>query len=471
LAALLVLQADRSQARGASEPPAATPAANADEPLADGEAHRPLPDYGRPRQESCWTQAALAIPRAALAPLYVTSHLVAQPLTAAGVFVEKHHLRERLHDFFTFGPEQRLALYPIVWIDLGFRPLAGAQFSWNPRGRANELQLRATTGGSNWWSVSGAWRVPLDERQLSLRSSFTRRDDALYYGADGNSQSRPTRYEERRWDSWAELGMALGPGLALASSLHHQWWETELDPATPSRSLADALDAAQPGDAPGLAGGLHVLGSGLRLAYDNRRGRVTRPARDAAALAHVSGSGLAAHVALLQHTGLRRMPAAAGEARLPAWWSFAASATGTLDVTGTQRRVELELYAASADPLPGAARVPFTEQVSLGGSKPLPGFGSRRLVDRSAAAATLRYRWPIWSELDGTLEYGVGNVFGPHWRGLSVDDARASLAVGMATAAASNQVFELLLAVGSQPFSAGGQLESWRLAVGWNASL
>jgi hypothetical protein len=431
---------------------------------------RPLPDYGSPPSDSSWQQAALLVPRLALAPLYVTGDLVAQPLIAAGTFAEKHHVRERLHDFFTFGPERSLALYPIVWIDFGFRPSAGARFSWNPPRRADRLWLRVTTGGANWWSASGTWLLPLGGHQLKIHSSFTRREDAAYYGSGGASVAQAARYGEQGWDSWLDFGMPLAPGLSLTSSLLHQWWRFEPDPASASRSLASALAAGELSPPPALAGGLLAVGSGLRLEYDNRRGRVSGHPHDASDLDHLSGSGVAVRVQLIEQAGLRRTRAEASDMpRLPAWLSSAASATGTLDLTGTQRRLELELYAACADPLPGAGEVPFTEQVSLGGAKPMPGFASRRLVDRSAAVAALRYRWPIWSELDGMLEYAVGNVFGPHWRGLGLEDARTSFALGIATAAASNHVFELLVAAGSETLGTGGQLESLRLAAGWNA--
>jgi hypothetical protein len=38
--------------------------------------------------------------------------------------------RAKWHDFFTFGPEERISLFSIVRIDLGFRPTAGLSFSW-----------------------------------------------------------------------------------------------------------------------------------------------------------------------------------------------------------------------------------------------------------------------------------------------------------------------------------------------------
>jgi outer membrane protein assembly factor BamA len=135
-------------------------------------------------------------------------------------------------------------------------------------------------------------------------------------------------------------------------------------------------------------------------------------------------------------------------------------------VTGTQRRLELELYTAFTEPLSGAGDVPFAEQVSLGGARPLRGFGSRRLIDRSAAVATLRYRWPVWAALDGVLHYAVGNVFGPELRGLGLSHLRASFGAGITTVTDPDQSFEVLVAFGTETFEAGGAVESTRLTAG-----
>jgi outer membrane protein assembly factor BamA len=153
-------------------------------------------------------------------------------------------------------------------------------------------------------------------------------------------------------------------------------------------------------------------------------------------------------------------------ARLPAWLSYGGTLTGTLDLTGTQRRLDLELFAAFTDPWTGAADVPFTRAVSLGGARPMRGFGTQRFMDRSAVVGTLRYRWPVWQMLDGSLHAAAGNVFGRWLRGFSPDELRASLGVGMATATSSTQAFELLLAFGTRPFRDGAAVESTRLAVG-----
>jgi hypothetical protein len=110
--------------------------------------------------------------------------------------------------------------------------------------------------------------------------------------------------------------------------------------------------------------------------------------------------------------------------------------------------------------------VPFTHVPSLGGSRPLRGFASRRFSDRSAAALTLRYRWPIWSTLDGNLHAAAGNVFGPHLEGFALADLRASFGFGVSTATSSAHAFELLLAFGTESFSQGLAPEAGRVVAG-----
>jgi len=441
---------------------------SSDPPLPPGTARRTPPDYrGRPRAPSPGEQA-LWVPRVMLAPVYVLSHLVAQPLVALGRYAEQHHWHEHIHDFFTFGPEQRMGLFPSGWVDSGFKPSVGLHFFWHAPRHSSDFSLRATTGGADWWSVNARWQLPVGADRLTLVERFSRRTDAAFHGLGPDSPPDVARYGEQALGTRVEYRMPLGAPLSLTTLVVQEWRAFEPSVATGDEvSLARAVQAGQLAAPPALDGGLLTVGTGLRLDFDPRRGRLLRLPRREADFAHVSGSGVAAHALVLQQVGLQRTRAAAGDtARWPAWLRIESSVTGTLDLTGTQRRVELELYTAFTDPLPGAGEVPFTEQVSLGGSRQLPGFGSGRLIDRSAGVATLRYRWPIWSELDGTLHYAVGNVFGPHLRGLSLAASRSSFGLGVATASNSDQVFELLLAFGTEVFGEGGEIENARWAAG-----
>ena len=72
------------------------------------------------------------------------------------------------------------------------------------------------------------------------------------------------------------------------------------------------------------------------------------------------------------------------------------------------------------------------------------GFFPGRLVDRSAAVATVRYRWPIWVWLDGSLQAAVGNVFDEHLDGFKPSLLRFSSAIGVESIGTPDNSVEIL---------------------------
>jgi hypothetical protein len=477
----LVLSSGRAEADpapGAAPPDAATARAapqtadrpepeplEADPPLPPGAAKRPLPAY-RPRSTDSLSIAA-AIPRVLLAPALVASDLVARPAIVLGTAVEKHHVRERLREFFTFGPHDEFQLYPVAYVDWGFRPSAGAYFSWQRAGAGSEAHVRVMSGGPGYWDARGLWRLPDEWRRLEVVVRYTAREDAVFHGIGRDSPSTGWRHGERHLDEQLRHRQALSSSLTLTSRVFHEWWAFDPAAASPGEAaLAQGIASGLPAPA-ALEGGLLALGAGLGVEVDTRRGRSSARPVAVEDYAHVAGSGIALRSDVASHFGLRGTRAEPTEpSRRPAWLAYAATLTGTLDLTGTQRCLDLEGYAAFADPLPGAGDVPFTHAPSLGGSRPLRGFRSRRFIDRSAAALTLRYRWPIGSALDGNLHAGAGNVFGAHLAGFDPKDLRASFGLGVSTAPSSTHAFELLFAFGTEPFSRGLAPETQRVVAG-----
>ena len=123
------------------------------------------------------------------------------------------------------------------------------------------------------------------------------------------------------------------------------------------------------------------------------------------------------------------------------------------------------MSAQLADPL-GARPVPFTELVQLGGPGMLPGFRMGRLADRSAAVATLRYAWPIWIWLNGSLQVATGNVFGARFDGFRAERGRLSAALGIESQGSRDSIFQALVGFGSETFESGAKLDSLRVVVG-----
>ena len=155
-----------------------------------------------------------------------------------------------------------------------------------------------------------------------------------------------------------------------------------------------------------------------------------------------------------------------GRSDRPSWVKYGATVGGYVDASGQQRVVSLSVIADFADPLRAADAIPFTEQVGLGGDRPMRGFREGRLIDRSSLVAEVEYQWPVWVWLDGSLNYSVGNVFGRHLEGFDLELLRQSLGIGVRATGTRSNPFEVLVAMGTKPFRDGGGLDSVRFVVG-----
>jgi hypothetical protein len=91
-----------------------------------------------------------------------------------------------------------------------------------------------------------------------------------------------------------------------------------------------------------------------------------------------------------------------------------------------------------------------------------------RLVDRSAAIATLKYRWPIWNWLDGAAQFAMGNVFGPQLGDFKTKLLRLTAAIGIETPGTADHTFEFLAGFGTETIEQGFEPTSFRLLFGTN---
>ena len=94
------------------------------------------------------------------------------------------------------------------------------------------------------------------------------------------------------------------------------------------------------------------------------------------------------------------------------------------------------------------------------------GFRAGRLMGRSAAVATLEYRWPIWAILDGSAQVAMGNVFGAHLEDFDADLMRLAFTFGIRTAGERDHSFDILVGSGTETFREGAGLNSLRLVIG-----
>jgi hypothetical protein len=156
--------------------------------------------------------------------------------------------------------------------------------------------------------------------------------------------------------------------------------------------------------------------------------------------------------------------------RPQSWVRYGAAVGAFADLGDSNRVLSLSVATQFADPL-GSGPVPFTELPTLGGPGLMPGFREGRLRDRSAAVATLRYSWPVWIWLDGSLQGAVGNVFSRRLDGFDAGLLRFSAAIGIESHSSPDSVLQLLFGFGTETFDAGARVDSIRLTVGARGGL
>jgi hypothetical protein len=94
------------------------------------------------------------------------------------------------------------------------------------------------------------------------------------------------------------------------------------------------------------------------------------------------------------------------------------------------------------------------------------GFYPGRVLDRSAAVATLHYVWPVGAWFDGDIQAAVGNAFGEHLGAFSPGLLRFSGALGLSTVGLQDAPLELLFGLGTETFDRGAQIDSVRVSFG-----
>jgi hypothetical protein len=441
----------------------------ADQPLPPGDEKRPPPGYAE--QPEPPAAAALWVPRALLFPFYVvTEYGLTRPVGALYTWAERNHIRERYFEFFTFDDEHKIGLYPTGTIDLGLRPTIGAYFVWDDALGDSDIKVRVTTGGVDLWTVNTLLHAPVDRRSyLRLNVDYARRPDSTFYGLGRDISEDGAHYLAEHWLARVGFSQQRERLLVTASS---GIVAARFDPGpdgVADEPLADAIASGRLEAPPALEDGILAAFTSVGARFDTRPPR--RPAHGKLEeLERVDRSGISVGLHATQFSGLRGTRATMNDhARTPHWLRYGGALAYSLDVTGTQRTLQLEALYAAVEPLPTDNPVPFTQQISLGGDYPLRAFTGGRLIDESALVTSLSYNWPLLPELDGTLTYSVGNVFARHLRNFDIGHCRNSYGIGMETVASLDHPFEVLLAFGTRPFDEGGELDTVRFVFGTSA--
>jgi hypothetical protein len=462
-------ETERKEAPAPTPTPAKDQPPDADPPLPPGEEKRPAPGYAE--QPDRPVSALLWVPRVLLFPLYVvTEYGLSRPAGALFTWVERNHIRERYFEFFTFDEERKIGLYPTGTIDLGLRPTVGAYFVWDDAVGDSDLKVRVTTGGIDLWTVNTLFHSPVDQRSyVRWSADYARRPDSTFYGLGRDIVDEGAHYLNEQFVGRVAFTQQRGPLVVSVSSgalLSH------FDPGpdgVADEALADAIVSGRLKAPPALEDGILAVFTGLGARFDTRPPR-RPPHRSLRDLEPAERTGFTVGLHATQFSGLRSTRATPeDEARTPHWLRYGGALAYSLDLTGTQRTVQLEALYAAVEPLPTDNPVPFTQQVSLGGSYPLRAFTGGRLIDESALVSTLSYNWPLLPDVDGALSYSVGNVFARHLRDFDVGHCRSSYGVGVETVSSLDHPFEILLALGTKPFDEGGGVDTVRFVLGTSA--
>ena len=412
---------------------------------------RSLPEYdGRPPTGTTAADALLWVPRTILFPLHVvTEYVFRRPLGFLVISAERGKWAEVLSDVFTFGPSNNIGIVPTALLDFGFQPSVGIYgFHDDFLFKDNALRVHAATGGPDWLRLTVADRIPVAKNgSLVIRGEAVRRPDLVFYGIGPLSQrSFRSRYGSDWIDGSAAFHASLPVGLTADAYMGARTTSFYGTRCCGDRSLrANSASGAFP-IPPGYEEGYTSLRSGGKLAFDTRR---PRPA---------PGSGMRVEGVGEFATDLRAP-------RVSSWIKYGGTLGGFIDVTGFHHVLSLSATALFTDPVQGDT-IPFTELVSLGGFNHMSGFLPGRLLGRSAAVATMEYRYPIWAFLDGSAQVAVGNVFNEHLTGLAPENLRLSFTFGVRAAGERDHSFSILVGAGTETFGQGATLNEVRLVLG-----
>jgi hypothetical protein len=451
LTAALLLGGERAQAQEPTPEPA-PPESPAEQPQ-----KRPIPDYdGRGGPPKTPGEKALIVPRVLLFPAYVVSeYLVRRPLGAAITYVERAGWPSAIYDFLALGESRAAGVVPFALVDFGFQPSVGLYAYWDDVGiKGHQLRFRGSTWGPSWLSATATERYVHGNLELALTGTATRRPDYAFYGLGPDArESSKVRYAGDTVYGRFESRLAFAKRSSLETTIgyrgasygHTDWDEEDRGQDGFQPSLDDAVAAGDLPEPPGFRDGYRAPFAGARLLLDSRGSSNAK-------------SGVRADVSAEQSVDLKNAPASG-------WLRYGGTLWGFTDLNVRGRALSLALSAILVDPR-GDRPVPFTQLVAVGGGRAMAGFRSGRLYDRSAVMAVLRYSWPVWLSLNGSLQAGVGNVFGAHFDGFRAGRARASLAFGLETHGSRDSIFHALVGFGTETFESGANLDSIRVVLG-----
>ncbi len=394
-----------------------------------------------------WTARVLT------SPLYLVSeYVLRRPIGWGMTEMERHQVITRLRDFFTFGPNDNIAVFPTFFYEFGFQPNAGIVAVWNdfivPE---NRISTQGGYGGNDWLSWSIVDRIEFDER-LGIGARFLARErpDYVFGGIGYDATDLPrARFGAQRIEAHFFSAARLWQSSDIEFDLLYrgidfidQGWNDE--PSVGQRAMTYGQGLPY-----GFVTGYEAVSAEFRADLDTR----------APSAPPEGGFQLAMHAG--QHAAF------GGLQTLNRWISWGGSTTLATGVLGQHRVLGVSLDAHFMTPLDGSV-VPFTELVELGGSQGLlPGYRPGHIQGLSAIGLMAHYSWPIWTFLDARLYIGTANAFGLHLDDFEVDRLRLTFGIAIFPRIENIELpFHFNFAFGTETFEQGGGVNSFRLAIG-----
>jgi hypothetical protein len=450
-ASLLIAGSRTASAQAQQQPQQQQPQQQAQQqqPQQDDTPKRPVPDYdGRGPDPSNTAGAGTWTARVLLSPLYLTSeYLLRQPIGALMRFADNHDLEHKLYSFFVFGPTQNIGFFPVGYIDYGY-PSVGVFAFWDDAlAKRNSIRLLYQAWPTDVVSgtITDRYRID-DKHSIQLRLEGYHRPDMVFFGLGPNSlQSSKSRFAESRFETNVQLDARPWRTSDLRATVGVRKVDVEDGHFGNDATLSQASQRGDFAIPYGFDRDYTAPYGSLLAAFDTRKPKAE------------TGSGVRLEVNCEEGGDVAHGPPTG-------WIRYGATGAVYIDLNDRGRVLGIKVGALFADPL-GSGQIPFTELVSLGGDKWMTGFFDGRLIDRSAAVATITYTWPIATSLDATLQGTVGNVFGAHLSDFKPNLLRFSAAVGLLSHVADPPI-QLLVGFGSETFEHGGQIDAFRFAVG-----
>ena len=418
---------------------------------------RPVPDYdGRGGSPESPARKALWVPRVLLFPAYLVSeYVVRRPLAAGITYAERASWPAAISDFLALNEVHPIGVVPFMLVDFGFEPSAGLYAYWDDAGfKGHVLRFRGSTWGPHWLSGTLKERFEFRHFEISLKGKLTKRPDYTFYGIGPDTrESDLVRYGGKTAYAHFQTSVVFSErnllettaGYRGASFGHSDYDVEHRGQPNYEASLDEAVAAGKLPEPAGFRDGYRAAFAAVRLLLDSRGSSTTK-------------NGARLDVSAEESVDLANRPSSG-------WLRYGGTLGGFIDLMQGGRMLGVSATAVMVDPV-GQRAVPFTQLADLGGGRTMPGLRFGRLYDRSSAVLDLRYTWPIWLAFRGSLQAGVGNVFGPRFEGIRPGRARFSTALGLETSGSRDNIFQALVGFGTETFESGAQLDSIRFVLG-----